>query len=26
LLNAPAPNSPAGTNTARPGTLSGQRP
>ena len=26
LLNAPLPNSPAGTNTARPGTLSGQRP
>ncbi|HEX5873788.1 MAG TPA: secretin N-terminal domain-containing protein, partial [Pyrinomonadaceae bacterium] len=26
LLPAPLPNSPAGTNTARPGTLSGQRP
>jgi type IV pilus assembly protein PilQ len=26
LLSAPLPNSPAGTNTARPGTLSGQRP
>lgn len=26
LLPAPAPNSPAGTNTARPGSLSGQRP
>lgn len=26
LLSAPTPNSPAGTNTARPGTLSGQRP
>lgn len=26
LLNAPLPNSPAGTSTARPGTLSGQRP
>lgn len=26
LLSAPLPNSPTGTNTARPGTLSGQRP
>ena len=26
LLSAPLPNSPAGANTARPGTLSGQRP
>jgi type IV pilus assembly protein PilQ len=26
LLSSPAPNSPTGTNTARPGTLSGQRP
>jgi type IV pilus assembly protein PilQ len=26
LLSAPLPNSPAGSNTARPGTLSGQRP
>ena len=26
LLSAPLPNSPAGTSTARPGTLSGQRP
>lgn len=26
LLSAPLPNSPAGTTTARPGTLSGQRP
>lgn len=26
MLSAPLPNSPAGTNTARPGTLSGQRP
>ncbi len=26
LLSAPTANSPAGTNTARPGTLSGQRP
>jgi type IV pilus assembly protein PilQ len=26
LLSAPTPNSPAGANTARPGTLSGQRP
>jgi type IV pilus assembly protein PilQ len=26
LMPAPAPNSPAGTNTARPGTLGGQRP
>lgn len=26
MLSAPTPNSPAGTNTARPGTLSGQRP
>src|SRR6185436_5667775 len=26
LLRAPLPNSPAGTSTARPGTLSGQRP
>ncbi|HEX3187909.1 MAG TPA: type IV pilus secretin PilQ [Pyrinomonadaceae bacterium] len=26
LMPAPTPNSPAGTNTARPGTLSGQRP
>jgi type IV pilus assembly protein PilQ len=26
LMPAPTPNSPAGTNTARPGTLGGQRP
>ncbi len=26
LMPAPTPNSPAGTNTARPGTLSGKRP
>jgi type IV pilus assembly protein PilQ len=26
LLSAPLPNSPTGTNTARPGSLSGQRP
>src|SRR6185369_13825548 len=26
LLSAPLPNSPAGANTARPGTLGGQRP
>ena len=26
LLNAPLPNNPTGTNTARPGVLSGQRP
>ncbi|HEU4714913.1 MAG TPA: type IV pilus secretin PilQ [Pyrinomonadaceae bacterium] len=26
LLSAPLPNNPAGANTARPGTLSGQRP
>jgi type II secretory pathway component GspD/PulD (secretin) len=26
LMSAPLPNSPAGTNTARPGSLSGQRP
>ena len=26
LLSAPLPNSPAGTSTARPGTLTGQRP
>jgi type IV pilus assembly protein PilQ len=26
LLSAPLPNSPTGTSTARPGTLSGQRP
>ena len=26
LLSAPTPNSPAGANTARPGTLNGQRP
>src|SRR4029078_2676646 len=26
LLSAPLPNSPTGTTTARPGTLSGQRP
>jgi type IV pilus assembly protein PilQ len=26
LMSAPVPNSPAGTNTARPGSLTGQRP
>jgi hypothetical protein len=26
LMPAPTANSPAGTNTARPGTLGGQRP